>query len=143
MVAVRCFAGAVFKLESIEVNRRAEELFGEFFTRLPPQRRAIYKGRKDLATVPEPLRSFLVSLRDDLNAALSNEKQIVPEHVEHPPIYFDYIDSETPNALAFLYGDEYSFVGATIRLLEDMDDAGRKLSVTVGSRGSRPGGGGC
>lgn len=53
-----------------------------------------------------------------LNTALAAEKQI-PEHVDHDPFHFDYIDSLDPNALAFCC-DGYSFIGVTIPLLNQL-----------------------
>jgi hypothetical protein len=51
-----------------------------------------------------------------LNAALAAEKD-VPQHADHDPFHFDYVDSDEPNALA-LCGDGHSFIGVTIPLLD-------------------------
>lgn len=73
------------------------------------------------------VRSLLVAIQNSLNEALRNEKRNVPEHVDHPPFHFDFIDSNTPNALAFRYED-YSFIGITMALINELWNTCDRLS---------------
>jgi hypothetical protein len=59
----------------------------------------------------------LRGIQANLNEALRNERQDVPEHVPHPPFYIDFIDSEDANAMAFTE-DDYSFIGITVALIQ-------------------------
>lgn len=96
-------------------------LFHRRFQRLRrPQDRELYRGKADLDRLPgEPLPvKLLEDVQVMLNTALAAEKQI-PEHVDHDPFHFDYIDSVDPNALAFCC-DGYSFIGVTIPLLNQL-----------------------
>lgn len=61
------------------------------------------------------------------NEALRNEKQGVPEHVEHPPFHVDYVDADIQNAIAFRY-DDYSFIGITVPLIYAISDVCLLLS---------------
>lgn len=106
-----------------------EVLFHRYFqnpARHPDDRRA-YRGKQDLVALPPALATFLSDIRNALNEALSNEKQNVPEHVNHPPFYFDYIDSVVSNALAFHVSD-YSFIGITMPLINTLWAACIELS---------------
>jgi hypothetical protein len=58
----------------------------------------------------------LRAIQANLNDALRNERQDVPEHVPRPPFHMDFIDSDDANALAFTEGD-YSFIGITVALI--------------------------
>jgi len=62
-----------------------------------------------------------------MNTALQHENTKIPEHVDHDPFHFDYVDSDEPNALAFC-SDGYSFIGVTIPLLEQLWQASTHLS---------------
>jgi hypothetical protein len=53
------------------------------------------------------MRSFLIDLRESVNRALLNAQN------QNPPFFFDFIDSDVSNALAFRH-DGYSFIGVTI-----------------------------
>lgn len=86
-----------------------------------------YRGKKDLDLLQPMVRSLLVSIQEALNEALRNEKKNVPEHVDHPPFHFDYVDSDTPNALAFRHGD-YSFIGITMPLVDMLWETCVRLS---------------
>jgi len=105
-----------------------EVLFHRYFQTLSPVDRKKYRGKKDLDRLQQPtVQSLLVRIQEEFNEALRNEKKNVPEHVEHPPFHFDYIDSSTPNALAFRY-EGYSFIGITIALIETLWDVCFQLS---------------
>jgi hypothetical protein len=98
-----------------------EILFHRYFqdpARHPDDRR-VYKGKLDLDKLPKPLAQFLRDVQEALNATLEDEKQGVLEHVNHPPFYFDYIDAEVPNALAFPVPD-WSFIGVTMPLVNTL-----------------------
>ena len=109
----------------INVSVDPEIAFHRFFQELEPPPILIrpedpdnrrYKGKKDLNTLPTDVRILLSAFQQSFNEALSNEKKDVPEHVDHPPFHFDYIDSDIPNAIAFQYQD-YSFIGITVALV--------------------------
>jgi hypothetical protein len=61
------------------------------------------------------------------NESLRNEKQDVPEHVDHPPFYVDYVDSSVQNALAFRH-EGYSFIAITVPLIYAISDVCLLLS---------------
>ncbi len=69
----------------------------------------------------------LLAFKKTLNEALRNEKKNVPEHVEHPPFHFDFVDSTIPNALAFRY-EGFSFIGVTMPLIYVLWDTCLRLS---------------
>jgi hypothetical protein len=96
-------------------------LFHRYFQQLPPNQRAIYRGKLDLDVIEPPQRDLLRALQDNLNEALRNERQNVPEHVPHPPFHMDFIDSDDANAMAFIEGD-YSFIGITVALIRRIWD---------------------
>jgi len=89
--------------------------------------RQTYKGKQDLDLLQPTVRSLLVVIQNSLNEALLNEKRNVPEHVDHPPFHFDYIDSNIPNAVAFRY-EGYSFIGITMALINKLWDTCVRLS---------------
>jgi hypothetical protein len=96
-------------------------LFHRYFQQLPAYRRAIYRGKQDLNLIEPPLQDLLRALQDNLNEALRNERQNVPEHVPHPPFHMDFIDSDDANAMAFTEGN-YSFIGITVALIRRIWD---------------------
>jgi hypothetical protein len=73
------------------------------------------------------LREHLRLIQETFNEALRNEKQGVPEHVDHPPFHVDYVDSSIQNALAFRYED-YSFIAITVPLIYALSNACLLLS---------------
>jgi len=75
-------------------------LFHRYFQQLPAYRRAIYRGKQQLDAIERPLQDLLRALQANLNEALQNERQDVPEHVAHPPFHMDFIDSDDAKALA-------------------------------------------
>jgi hypothetical protein len=91
-------------------------LFHRYFQQLPDYKREIYRGKKDLDLLEQPLQYLLRGIQTNLNQALRNERRDVPEHVPHPPFYMDFVDSEDANAMAFTEGD-YSFIGITVALI--------------------------
>jgi hypothetical protein len=96
-----------------------EVLFHRYFQRLNNRAdRELYRGKANLDRLPdEPLpRKLLEDVQVMLNAALAAEDTTVPQHVDHDPFHFDYVDSDDPNALAFCC-DGYSFIGVTTALL--------------------------
>ncbi len=111
--------GATFDGSEQMATTPPEVLFHRRFQRLRRQEdRELYRGKADLDRLPgEPLPvKLLEDLQTMLNAALAGEKD-VPEHADHEPFHFDYVDSDEPNALA-LCGDGHSFIGVTIPLLD-------------------------
>lgn len=106
-----------------------EILFHQFFQseELSRADRQNYKGKQDLDGLQPEVRSLLIGIQEAFNESLRNEKQDVPEHVDHPPFHFDYIDSSTPNALAFRY-EGYSFIGVTMALIDALWDVCVRLS---------------
>lgn len=106
-----------------------EVVFHRFFRskELSPTGRQDYKGKKDLDVLQPAVRSLLASIQEVLNEALRNEKTNIPEHVNHPPFHFDFVDSTIPNALAFRFED-FSFIGITMPLVNMLLDACVRLS---------------
>jgi hypothetical protein len=106
--------------------------FQERFPYVPPVRPEdpdprLFRGRHDLSGLPHVLQEQLRSIQESFNEALWNEKQNVPEHVDHPPFHVDYVDSGIQNAIAFRYGD-YSFIAITVPLIYAMSDVCLLLS---------------
>jgi hypothetical protein len=86
------------------------------------------RGKQDLDRLDQPgLQSLLTRIQGTLNEALLNERRDVPEHVDHPPLHLDYIDSDTSNALA-PPPEDYSFIGLTMGLIYQLDDLCVRLS---------------
>ena len=106
-----------------------EVLFHRFFQREEhsPLDRQNYKGKQDLDALEPTVRSLLSGIQESFNEALREEKRNVPEHVDHPPFHFDYVDSDVSNALAFRYED-YSFIGVTMTLIHMLWDTCVRLS---------------
>src|SRR5580658_1278790 len=74
----------------------------------------VYRGRLDLADVQRAdLRSLLAAIRTVLNEALEARKRL-PGDIDDLPMYFDYIDSDFPNATAFRADNQYAFIGITL-----------------------------
>jgi len=71
-------------------------LFHRYFQQLPPYKREIYRGKKDLDLIEEPLQGLLRAIQANLNEALRNERQNVPEHVPHPPFTWTWSTRRTP-----------------------------------------------
>lgn len=110
-----------------------EILFHRFFqsAELGPRDRELYRGKQDLENLPPDVRSLLDDIQEHTNESLRQENQNVPEHVDHPPFHFDYIESSVPNALAFRY-EGYSFIGVTISLIYVLWDVCIRLSRSEG-----------
>ncbi len=112
-----------------------EILFDRYFRgpALSSKDRERYKGKLDLGELQKvnpPLAAFLGDIQNALNEALSNEKRNVPEHVDHPPFHFDYVESIIANALAFRDRD-YSFIGLTLPLISRLWDSCVALSQSA------------
>ena len=71
-------------------------LFHRYFQQLPPYKQQIYRGKKDLDLIEEPLQGLLRAIQANLNEALRNERQNVPEHVPHPPFIWTLSTRRTP-----------------------------------------------
>jgi hypothetical protein len=63
------------------------------------------------------LEQFLVDIQDVLNDSRREASTDVGHHVEHPPFYVDYIDSDVENAIAFRH-EGFSFIGLTEPLIK-------------------------
>ena len=89
-----------------------------------------YRGKQDLERLSQvELRSLLGLIQQAFTLALANEKQDVPEHVDHLPIHFDFIDSDSPNAHAFC--DEahaYAYIGVTMSLVYQLGEVSVAIS---------------
>jgi len=118
----------VFLTEQVEAAVPPEVLFDRYFRQ---RRLRGYRGKKNLSTLRPELAAFLAEVQSALNEALKGENRQMPGHVEHPPFYFDYIDSDEPNALAFS-GAGYSFIGLTMPLVYLLWDACVELSRSAG-----------
>ena len=79
-----------------------EVVFSRFFQEHCPYRPPLrpedpdpqlYRGRHDLSGLPPLLREQLRRIQETFNEALQNQKQDIPEHVDHPPFHVDYVDS--------------------------------------------------
>jgi hypothetical protein len=99
-------------------------LFDRYFRK---RRLCGYRGKKNLGTLRPELATFLADVQSALNDSLKNENRQMPGHVEHPPFFFDYIDSDEPNALAFRDAG-YSFIGLTMPLVYSLWDSCVELS---------------
>src|ERR1700730_14406195 len=110
-----------------------EVIFHRFFQskEISPVDRQDYRGKQDLDVLPPAVRSLLSRVQETLNEALHNEKKNVPEHVDHPPFHFDFVDSSVPNAVAFRF-EGFSFIGITIALVHILWDACVRLSKWEG-----------
>lgn len=67
------------------------------------------------------LQETLRRIQQDFNKALRSDKRGAPEQ-----FHFDYVDSSVQNAFAFRY-ENYSFIGITIPLLNEMEATSKKL----------------
>ena len=52
-------------------------LFHRYFQQLPAFKREIYRGKKDLDLIGQPLHDLLQAIQANLNEALKNERQDV------------------------------------------------------------------
>ena len=86
-----------------------------------------YRGRADLHQLE--IRDRLIAIRQLFNDALAVEGQQVTDHAPHPPLYFDYIDSDHSNALAFM-DSAHSFIGVTIPLINEVANSSAALSAS-------------
>jgi hypothetical protein len=111
-----------------------EVLFHRCFQRQESNGPPSLQGQEKLGRCPSNIQLLLASIQEALNEASHNEKKNVPEHVNHPPFHFDYVDSTVPNALAFRFED-YSFIGLTMPLIEMLWETCTRLSMAdvVGS----------
>lgn len=91
-----------------------------------PDRRRL-KGKADLQEMPSNVAASLAAAQKTTNANLRAENLNVPEHVTHPPFHFDYIDSNFPEAMAFVY-DDHSFIGVSISLISLMLEVGDRFA---------------
>lgn len=105
-------------------------LFHRYFQQLPEYKREIYRGKKDLDLIEQPLQDLLRAIQTNLNDALKNERQGIPEHVPHPPFHMDFVDSDIANALAFTEGD-YSFIGITVPLIHRIWEICRPMAQSA------------
>jgi hypothetical protein len=112
------------------VSTSPEIQFHLFFQSASLAVRQKYPGRLDLDRMPLVVRSLLRCIHEEFNSWLRDEEKKVPDHVDHPPFYFDYIDSAIPNALAFPHED-YSFIGVTMALLDTAWDVCDRLSKSA------------
>ena len=55
-------------------------------------------------STPLPFAALLTNIKEAFNEALRNEKQNVPEHIDHLPFEFDFAESNIPNAFAIPIG---------------------------------------
>jgi hypothetical protein len=89
-----------------------------------------YRGRDDLSGLQPTLQEQLRFLQETFNEALRNVKLDIPGHVDHPPFYVDYVDSDVQNAIAFRYRG-YSLIGITVPLIYSISDACLLLSQST------------
>jgi len=99
-----------------------EHAFDEWFRKLG------FRGRHDLSDLQPSLQDQLRGLQKMYNDAFGRARQF-PEHADHLPLYFDYIDADrgVENAIA-THDDCYAFVGITLPLVFRMSDVCRDLS---------------
>ena len=67
--------------------------------------------------------SFLADMRETVNRALLNAQN------QNPLFFFDFIDSDISNALAFRH-EGYSFIRVTIPLLDEIVATCKKLVLS-------------
>lgn len=105
-----------------------EVVFDRAFRRFRQEDRQRYRGKADLDRLPDdPVQPKLFyELQATLNTALASEAAI-PEHVDHDPFHFDYVDSNEPNALAFCC-DGFSFIGVTVPLMYSLWDSASRVA---------------
>ena len=106
-------------------------LFHRYFSTLSAVQRNTYRGKCDVCepTFDPSVISLLLGIQSMMNGALAAENKHIPDHVPHDPFYFDYIDSEEPNAIAFCY-EEYSFIGITVPFVERCLQVARGLATS-------------
>jgi hypothetical protein len=90
------------------------------------------KGRADLDSpelhLTEGQTRALNTFRETLNGALQNAA-LLPGHVAHDPIYFDYIDTESNTAEAF-GGDGWAFIGVSVPRACEVLNIGAQLAFS-------------
>jgi hypothetical protein len=119
----------VFQTGRVEATIPPAILFDRYFRKQPLC--PLYRGKHDLRELRPELASFLIAIQNALNEALLNENRQTPQHVDHPPFYFDYIDSDCLNALAVRDSD-YSYIGITMPLVYALWDSCVELSKSSG-----------
>lgn len=109
-----------------------EVLFHRYFSTLSAVQRKTYRGKCDICEPAfEPdVASLLLGIQNMMNAALAAENKHVVDHVPHDPFYFDYVDSEDPNAIAFCY-EGYSFIGITVPFVKRCLQVARGLAASI------------
>ena len=80
-----------------------------------------------MSTPSTTFAALLTSIKDAFNEALRNEKQGVPEHVEHAPFDFDFVDFPDPNAYALGIGGR-CFIRVTLPLVHSLWESSVRLS---------------
>jgi hypothetical protein len=107
-----------------------EVLFHRYFSTLSAIQRKTYRGKSDICepAFDPSIVSLLLGIQSMMNSALAAENQHVADHVPHDPFYFDYVDSEDPNAIAFCY-EGYSFVGITVPFVRRCLQVARGLAA--------------
>jgi hypothetical protein len=88
-----------------------------------------YRGKHSLEGLDPPqLQPLLDAIQEAANEGF-NSAEAIPQHVEHGPFHFDYIDSDRVNAFAFRRA-EYSFIGVTIQLVYRLWGLSSRLSCS-------------
>ena len=94
-----------------------------------------YRGIADLEELRQrdsSLGTFidkLIEIRQSFNGALAVEGQNVTGDAPHSPLYFDFIDSDLSNALAFKDAN-HSFIGVTVPLVFDVVNTAWALAAS-------------
>lgn len=97
-----------------------EVLFHRYFqTELNYTERQIFRGKADVYELADAESELLLSVQQVLNRALANERADDPDRSPDDRFHFDYIDSDSLNALAFCHGG-YSFIGMTMPLVRSL-----------------------
>src|ERR1700690_2439715 len=77
-----------------------------------------FRGRQDIAEIERAdLGSLLRALQNGITQAFAQRRK-VPDHVYDLPFYFDYIDSEFSDAVAFR-DDSHAFIGVTVPFINE------------------------
>jgi hypothetical protein len=88
----------------------------------------VYPARLDL--VEEKFRALLIQLRESLNAALLIESANVSDGVAHPPLHFDYVTANEPNAIAFQH-DNCAFILVTLPMMGMIQQTSQRLGSSA------------
>jgi hypothetical protein len=86
-----------------------------------------FRGRHTLKGLRPSLKQQLHNIQKMYNQAFAAEK-LFPEHVVTLPLYFDYIDADSENAIATNDERHYAFVGITLPLVFKISDVSLALS---------------